>query len=109
MRPTIAALGFALGILLASQSGRAQESAAAETGHAGAKAPGFGQRASNIVVFEDVFGFYDQTLEIRDTSLKASDPQMSSGTGFFPARVVRLGYHYALDSGLTLGSGFGAW
>jgi len=96
-----------LGILGAAGTASAQETPTTTS------TEGFGRRASNIIVLDDVLGYVDNTFKAKEgddeDALKMAGPDFSSGTGFFPSRVVRFGYHYALDNGLTVGSGLGIW
>lgn len=102
MRIGLAAIAVVLAVLGGATTASAQDGSS-----------GLGRRASNIVVFDDVFGYVDQSFKVKqageEEAIKEAGPDFSSGTAFFPSRVIRLGYHYAMDNGLTVGSGVGFW
>lgn len=107
MRTALTAIAVLTGILGLATTASAQEASSPGSSE------GFGRRASNIIVLDDVLGYVDQSFKVKEggeeESVRSSGPEYSSGTGFFPSRVIRLGYHYAMDNGLTLGSGVGVW
>lgn len=105
MRIGLTAVAVLLGTLGAAATASAQETSS--TG----SSEGFGRRAHNIVVLDDLFGYADPSFKAENDEGedRSVDPFIHSGTGFFPMQVIQLGYHYALDNGLTLGSGIGFW
>lgn len=83
---------------------------AAETDEESTRRNGFGKRARNVIVLESLFGYANETETLRlDNRNSTVETFASEGVGFFPARMVRFGYHYIGGSQITIGSGFGLW